>query len=72
MGENEKQIAKLALLGESIGLFGQAITTLAAYLALEEEEIEEDQLVKMQEQIDYVLKELIQIKNEPENVRTST
>ncbi|PIC97678.1 hypothetical protein CSV69_01835 [Sporosarcina sp. P26b] len=62
MSENEKQIAKLALLGESIGLFGQAITTLAAYLALEEEKIEEDQLAKMQEQIDYVLKELIQIK----------
>lgn len=46
MSENEKQIAKLALLGESIGLFGQAITTLAAYLALEEE-IEENQLAKM-------------------------
>ncbi|ARK20483.1 hypothetical protein [Sporosarcina ureae] len=71
MSENEKQIAKLALLGESIGLFGQAITTLAAYLALEEE-IEEDQLAKMQEQIDYVLKELIQIKNESGDIRTST
>ncbi|WP_303969925.1 hypothetical protein [Sporosarcina ureae] len=62
MSENEKQIAKLALLGESIGLFGQAITTLAAYLALEEEEIEEDQLAKMQEQIDFLLNEITTMK----------
>ena len=58
MGENEKQIAKLALLGEAISLFGQAVTTLAAYLTLEEEEIEEDKFIKMQEQIDFLLSQV--------------
>ncbi|ARF13134.1 MULTISPECIES: hypothetical protein [Sporosarcina] len=62
MRESEKQIAKLALLGESIGLFGQAITTLAAYLALVDEEIEDDKFIKMQRQIDDLLSEMRQKK----------
>ncbi|PIC57838.1 hypothetical protein CSV80_05885 [Sporosarcina sp. P12(2017)] len=62
MRESEKQIAKLALLGESIGLFGQAITTLAAYLALVDEETEEDKFIKMQRQIDDLLSEIRQKK----------
>ncbi|MDV6378171.1 hypothetical protein ORD22_07905 [Sporosarcina sp. GW1-11] len=59
---NETQIAKLALLGESISLFGQAITTLAAYLALEAEEEEENTNTQMQAQIDYLLSEMDQLK----------
>lgn len=50
----DKQLAKLALLGEAIGLFGQAITTLATYLALEAEEDEDDSTA----QIDYLLEKI--------------
>ncbi|PID21462.1 hypothetical protein CSV61_09560 [Sporosarcina sp. P3] len=62
MREREKQLAKLALLGESIGLFGQALSALAAYLAFEDEEVEEDQLTNMQKQIDDLLSEIRQKK----------
>ncbi|PIC63812.1 hypothetical protein CSV79_09635 [Sporosarcina sp. P13] len=59
---NETQIAKLVLLGEAIGLFGQAITTLAAYLALEAEEEEVNTNSQMQAQIDFLLSEMDQLR----------
>ncbi|WP_153732709.1 hypothetical protein [Sporosarcina obsidiansis] len=55
----EKQIAKLALLGEGITLFGQAISTLSAYLALEElDESKDPNYNHLQAQIDYLLSEM--------------
>lgn len=58
----DTQIAKLALLGETVSLFGQAITTLAAYMALEAEEQEDETTSHIQEQINYLLKEVEQLK----------
>lgn len=63
MLESEKQIEESTFLRESIGLFGQAITTLVAYLTLEDEKIEEDQFIKMQKQIDDSLNEIRQKSN---------
>lgn len=62
----ESQAAKLAIIATAITTFGDALGTIAAILAFEEEQQEQsdkEEYIKMQKQIDYLTTEFEKLKN---------
>ena len=62
----ESQAAKLAIIATAITTFGDALGTIAAILAFEEEKqerMDKEEYIKMQKQIDYLTTEFEKFKN---------
>ncbi|MEK4485547.1 hypothetical protein MHH81_08060 [Psychrobacillus sp. FSL H8-0484] len=65
--QNVSQAVKLAVIGAAIATVGDAISTIAAILALEDERQEQSEKADMQKQIDYLTTELEKLKNQGNN-----
>ncbi|MFE4140687.1 hypothetical protein ACFX4I_02305 [Peribacillus sp. YIM B13472] len=62
----ESQAAKLAIIATAITTFGDALGTIAAILAFEEEQqerMDKEEYIKVQKQIDYLTTEFEKLKN---------